>query len=67
MTGTAVLNPPAPDVEILSICCHCFRYQTRDGHWEGRYVAGKDPVTHGICGECFVKFYPGLLRPRGKN
>ena len=67
MTGTAVHNPAQSGTEILSVCCHCFRYQTRDGRWEGRYVASDEPVTQGICGECFLKFYPDLLRPREKR
>jgi hypothetical protein len=67
MISTTVRNPASSEAEILSVCSHCFRIQTRDGHWEGRYCPSDEPVTHGICGECFVKFYPDLLRPRVKR
>jgi hypothetical protein len=64
MSGSAVLSSPCADEELVCVCCHCRRVRTETGDWEPRYVSESDEVSHGICRECYGRFYPGRRLPR---
>ena len=59
MIGTAI--PVAADArELTTICCHCRQVRTPEGRWELRYLPKDQLLSHGICPECFARFYPGI-------
>ena len=64
MSGTMLLDSAAVDQELVCVCCHCQRVRTETGEWEPQYVSESDEVSHGICRECYGRFYPGCRLPR---
>jgi hypothetical protein len=64
MTGTALLIPATGTDELTTICCHCRRLRTAEGKWEMRYLPKDQLASHGICPECFVRYYPDVAPAR---
>ena len=64
MTGTALLTAPTDTDELTTICCHCRRVRIDEGRWELRYLPKDRLVSHGICPECFARYYPGVPTPK---
>jgi hypothetical protein len=62
MVGTELPNGVLLDRSVATSCCHCRRVRTVAG-WEYAEVPADTRVSHGICRECFVAYYPEFAPP----
>lgn len=65
MTATDFLTGLADGQSLRCVCCHCHRVRNSDGEWEVQFVPQSEPVSHGICRDCFFEFYPKAAARRG--